>query len=337
MAATPNKKNKLTKEALIKKKANTKQTVGGVNTNVSVTKTQKEYYQKFVNLSVNDAPLPQGDGTIRISPFDDYFLFTLFDEVKGEDTPIDLSNVGDIFINFIGTTDEIDIKNHTQVAEADLSQGQVLFKITRSDSKKIIALDNNNFYISTKMVSALDDSISDESILYQGTWLAFDDASRLSLTSRIEEQRMVYSKELAMLREEINACNKDNKELLNSASEDNLTIQALQNSNDELTNELARLSADLSSTEIALANRNAKEAQRLAELNKTKRQQIRAINENAVTAQTGAVKPGFYQQAAKNLQNFTTDANPVTSREYIDRGRGRENFQKERDNGFDQF
>ena len=73
-----------------------------------------------------------------------------------------------------------------------------------------------------------------------------------------------------------------------------LTIQSLQNSNDELTNELARLSADLSSTQIELVNRNAKEAQRLAELNKTKRQQIRAINENAVAAQTGAVKPEFY-------------------------------------------
>ena len=308
-----------------------------INTNIPVNKTQKEYYQKFVNLSVKEEPLPQGDGTIRISPFDDYFLFTLFDEVEGEDTPIDLSNVGDIFINFIGTTDEIDVKNHTQVAEVDLSQGEVLFKITKSDSKKIIALDNNNFYISTKMISALDNSISDESILYQGIWLAFNDSSRLSLTSKIEEQRIAYSEELAKLREEINACNKDNKELLNSASEDNLTIQALQNSNDELTNELARLSADLSSTEIALANRNAKEAQRLAELNKTKRQQIRAINENAVTAQTGAVKPEFYQQAAKNLQNFTTDANPVTIRESVDRGRGRENFQRERDNGFDQF
>ena len=308
-----------------------------INTNIAVTKTQKEYFQKFVNLSVKEEPLPQGDGIIRISPFDDYFLFTLFDEVEGEDTPIDLSNVGDIYINFIGTTDEIDVKNHTQVAEVDLSQGQVLFKITKSDSKKIIALDNNNFYISTKMISALDDSISDESILYQGLWLAFNDASRLSLTSKIEEQRIAYSEELARLKEEINACNRDNKELLNSASEDNLTIQALQNSNDELTNELARLSADLSSTEIALANRNAKEAQRLAELNKTKRQQIRAINENAVTAQTGAVKPEFYQQAAKNLQNFTTDANPVTIRESVDRGRGRENFQRERDNGFDQF
>ena len=308
-----------------------------IDTNIAVTKTQKEYYQKFVNLSVKEEPLPQGDGTIRISPFDDYFLFTLFDEIEGEDTPIDLSNVGDIFINFIGTTDEIDVKNHTQVAEVDLSQGEVLFKITKSDSKKIIALDNNNFFISTKMISALDDSISDESILYQGIWLAFNDSSRLSLTSKIEEQRIVYSKELAKLKEEIDACNKDNKELINSASEDSLTIQSLQNSNDELTNELALLSADLSSAEIELANRNAKEAQRLAELNKTKKQQIRAIRENAVTAQTGAVKPGFYEQAAKNLQNFTTDANPVSIRESVDRGRGRENPQNERDNGFDQF
>jgi hypothetical protein len=308
-----------------------------INTNIAVTKTQKEYYQKFVNLSVKEEPLPQGDGTIRISPFDDYFLFTLFDEVEGEDTPIDLSNVGDIFINFIGTTDEIDVKNHTQVAEVDLSQGEVLFKITKSDSKKIIALDNNNFYISTKMISALDNSISDESILYQGIWLAFNDSSRLSLTSKIEEQRTVYSEELARLREEINACNKDNKELVNSASEDSLTIQSLQNSNDELTNELALLSADLSSTQIELVNRNAKEAQRLAELNKTKKQQIRAINENAVVAQTGAIKPEFYIQAAKNLQNFTTDANPVSTPISTNNGRGRDNFQKEIDDGFDQF
>ena len=289
-----------------------------INTNIPVNKTQKEYYQKFVNLSVKEEPLPQGDGMIRISPFDDYFLFTLFDEVEGEDTPIDLSNVGDIFINFIGTTDEIDVKN-------------------QSDSKKIIALDNNNFYISTKMISALDNSISDESILYQGIWLAFNDSSRLSLTSKIEEQRTVYSEELARLREEINACNKDNKELVNSASEDSLTIQSLQNSNDELTNELALLSADLSSTQIELVNRNAKEAQRLAELNKTKKQQIRAINENAVVAQTGAIKPEFYIQAAKNLQNFTTDANPVSTPISTNNGRGRDNFQKEIDDGFDQF
>ena len=48
-----------------------------IQTNISVNKTQKEYYQKFVNLSVNEEALPQGDGTIRISPFDDYSIFTI--------------------------------------------------------------------------------------------------------------------------------------------------------------------------------------------------------------------------------------------------------------------
>ena len=75
-----------------------------IETNISLTKTQKEFYQKFVNLSVNEEPLPQGDGTIRISPFDDYFVFTLFDEVDSENTPIDLSNVGDVYLTFINQT-----------------------------------------------------------------------------------------------------------------------------------------------------------------------------------------------------------------------------------------
>ena len=304
---------KLTQADLVKKKANTKQTQGGIRTNVSVSKTQKEYYQKFVNLAVNEKPLPQGDGIIRISPFDDYFLFTIFDEIEGEDTPIDLSNVGDIFINFIGTTDEINIKNHTQVAEADLSQGEVLFKITKSDSKKVLALDNSNFYISTKMVSSLDGSISDESILYQGIWLAFDDASRITLTAQIEEQRLAYIEELARLKLENDALKEDNKQLVDSAGGDTLSIQSLQNSNDELTNELAELSKNLKSTKIELINRKAKEAQRLADQQKKKRQQIRAIRESAVAQQTASTNPGFWRNAATNLQNFSIGVNPVTT------------------------
>tara|TARA_R110002096_G_scaffold66927_2_gene162622 strand:+ start:317 stop:1297 length:981 start_codon:yes stop_codon:yes gene_type:complete len=304
---------KLTQADLVKKKANTKQIQGGIRTNVSVTKTQKEYYQKFVNLAVNEKPLPQGDGIIRISPFDDYFLFTIFDEIDGEDTPIDLSNVGDIFINFIGTTDEVDVKNHTQIAEVDLSQGEVLFRITRSDSKKVLALDNSNFYISTKMVSPLDGSISDESILYQGIWLAFDDASRITLTSQIEEQRLVYSEELARLKLENDALKEDNKQLVDSAGEDTLTIQALQNSNDELTNELAELSKNLKSTKIQLLNRQAKEAQRLADQQKNKKQQIRAMRESTAALQTASTRPGFFRNAAANLQNFTIGVNPITT------------------------
>jgi hypothetical protein len=308
MAAT----NKLTEAELVKKKASTKQVAGGIRTNISVTKTQKEYYQKFVNLAVNEKPLPQGDGIIRISPFDDYFLFTIFDEIEGEDTPIDLSNVGDIFINFIGTTDEIAVKNHTQVLDVDLSKGEVLFRVTVSDSKKILALDNNNFYISTKMVSALDGSVSDESILYQGLWLSFAASSRITLTSQIEEQRLAYSDELARLKLENDGLKKENVELINSANGDTLVIQRLQNSNEELTNELAELSKDLKSSKIQIINRQAKEAQGLADKQKRKKQQIIAIQESSGAARTSSTNPGFWRNAAENLQNYTTGVNKVT-------------------------
>jgi hypothetical protein len=299
------KKNKLTEADLIKKKASTKQAIGGVRTNKSVTKYKKEYYQKFVNLAVNETPLPQGDGIIRISPFDDYFLFTIFDTIEGEDTPIDLSNVGDIYINFIGTTDEIDIKNHTQVAEADLSKGEVLFRITRSDSKKILALDNSNFYISTKMVSIGDESISDESILYQGIWLAFDEASRVTLLSQIEEQREAYSKELGILKEENARLNEVIKQLTVNVSEQDVTIVSLQRSNEEMSNEIAELTGNLESAALAALQIRAKDVQLLADTQIRKTQQIRAIKEIPVLAQTSASNPGFWRNAAKNLQNYT--------------------------------
>ena len=41
-----------------------------IDTNITLTAPQKEYYQRFVNLGVNDLPMPQGDGVIRISPFE---------------------------------------------------------------------------------------------------------------------------------------------------------------------------------------------------------------------------------------------------------------------------
>lgn len=315
--------NKLSEAEQIQKKAMTKQVVGGVNTNISITKKQKEYYQRFVNLSVNELPLPQGDGMIRISPFDDYFLFTLYDEVDGEDKPIDLSNVGTLYLNFLGDTDDIDIKNHTQVDEVDLAQGEVLFRITRSDSKKILALNNNNFYISTKMIDPDDGSTSDESVLYQGIWLAVDDANRITLTSQIEEQRLEYSIELAKLQAEIEALKIENGELVSSAEEDDLTIQALQNSNDEMTNEIAELTKDLKSTKIELINRRAKEAQAAANRQKIKKQQIRAIKESAKVAQTKSKKRYYYRNAARNLQNFTVGRNRTTFKDFKDELFGR--------------
>jgi hypothetical protein len=276
-----------------------------IQTNISLTQTQKEYFQRFVNLSVNEEALPQGDGTIRISPFDDYFLFTIFDEIDGEDTPIDLSNVGNIFINFISDSDEIVVKNHTQVAEIDLSKGEVLFRITKSDSKKVLALTNNNFYISTKMISDDDGSISDESILYHGTWLAFDDASRITLTSQIEEQRLEYSIILAKLQDEITATNAKNTKLLALTTQNELTIQTLQASNDEMTNEISELAENIESAKITEINRRAKAAQKRGNVQRETNQQLIALEKTDLSL-VSAGGESFFALASKNLQKYTT-------------------------------
>lgn len=279
-----------------------------IETNISLTKTQKEFYQKFVNLSVNEEALPQGDGTIRISPFDDYFIFTIYDEIDSENTPIDLSNVGDLFLNFVGNNDEIVIKNHTQVQEIDLSQGEVLFKVDKSDSKKILALDNNNFYVSTKMTDPEDMSMSDETILYQGLWLSFSDASRTTLTSQIQDQKLLYSEELAKLKLELDALKAEKEELVNNANDDTLTIQTLQASNEELTNEVAELEAKLDAQATAAVKRESKLAQQLANRQLKKKQQIRAIKQSRVAAQTGSKKRSFYRNASRNLEEFNLGA-----------------------------
>ena len=281
-----------------------------IRTNISLSKTQKEYFQRFVNLSVNEEALVQGEGVIRISPFDDYFLFTMYDEIDSEDTPIDLSNVGDIFINFIGTSDEINIKNWTQVNEVDLSQGEVLFKISKDDSKKVLALNNNNFYISTKMVSASDDSVSDESILYQGTWLAFDAANRDRLTSQIAEQQLEYSRELGILKEENIAIKLTNTQLLEEAGKDELAMQALQASNDEMVNEIAELTKDLKSSNFELINRRAKMAAAARQRNLKTRQQNTALQINSLP--NGGNKKAFFNAAAQNLQQYSIGVNNST-------------------------
>ena len=49
-----------------------------VQTNETYTSNQAEYFKRFTSLNPTAEPLPQGDGQIRISPFDDYVIFTIF-------------------------------------------------------------------------------------------------------------------------------------------------------------------------------------------------------------------------------------------------------------------
>ncbi len=231
-----------------------------INTEIPISKRQAEVYKKFVNLSVNEEILPQGDGTIRISPFDDYILFTLYDEVDNQDTPIDLSNVGNLYISFIGEDDIIKIPYYTNVQDLDLSQGQVLFRISEEDSKKILALDNKNFFISSQMVSENGDE-SDETTLYTGTFLSFSEDAQETMTSKFNTLLDSTSREIAGLQKQIEDLNAEVERLTQNNTNLETTVVALRESNNELSNSLAEVSAELSSSALQAAQANLEAAQ----------------------------------------------------------------------------
>ena len=235
-----------------------------INTETAVAPTQAEIYKRFKNLSVSEEILPQGDGTIRISPFDDYILFTLFNEVDGSDVPIDLSNVGKLYINFVGKNDIIKIPYYVNVYELDLSQGQVLFRISEEDSKKILALDNKNFFVSSQMMSE-NGEVSDETTLYTGKFLSFSDEAQESMTSKYNRLLDTSSAEVAALAEEVQKLKKERNELKNKIENNETTIATLRSSNAELTNSLADVSAELTSASLEAAQANAAAAQAAAD------------------------------------------------------------------------
>ena len=282
----------------------------------------REYFKKFTSLNPTAEPLPQGDGVIRISPFDDYIIFTIFDETgeNGElaDTPIDLSNVGTLTLVFVGANDEIRIPNWTRVQDVDLSQGQVLFRISKEDSKKILALDNQNFYISTRMEDQ--DGTSDESVLYTGTFLNLQDYTKQNATDKLNQQALLYSNELTELNATIKRLNEELANMISLDQDQIATILRLKASNLELTNQVAELSNQLGSSKSEVILNNAKLAARSSDLAIKKRSQIKAIQKKTNKESNRARQARYIKQAAENLQEFNTAKNPVRDKRDIING-----------------
>lgn len=282
-----------------------------INTEIALSEKETQVYKKFVNLSVNEEPKPQGEGTIKISPFDDYFIFTIFDETDGVNTPIDLSNVGTLYMVFVSESDEIRIPNYTNVQNIDMAAGQVLFRIDGDAAKKILALNNRSFYISAKMVDV--NGESDESVIYTGTFLSFAEEPKVSLSMQLEEARIQYSKEIAALQSQLTKLTADVQQKDQLISEQTVVIGSLKESNQNLSNEIAILTQQISSTKAEQLLAEATAAQKAEELAKLQRQQIESINKVKETASTAAKQKAFFTQAAKQLIKTIPGVNQVTS------------------------
>ena len=120
----------------------------------------------------------KGDICLKINPFDNFRLFTLYEDWRCDDRkPIDLSNGQKIYLVFRSKNKEIRIPEYDMIDSdytVDKVNGQVLFKIPKKQAVDILSLDNRVFYI-TRVYDVTDYTgekilSSDEEVLYTGQW-----------------------------------------------------------------------------------------------------------------------------------------------------------------------
>jgi hypothetical protein len=280
-----------------------------INTNIITDSNNQTFSKKFENLNVSENPLPQGDGSIRISPFDDYFLFTLYDEKNGQNVPIDLSNVGTLYISFIGTNDEVKIPNYTNVTDIDMANGQVLFRISGADGKRILGLNTSNFYISSKMKGE-SGTTSDESVLYTGTFSSVTSAARESLTSQLTKSTAELNTQITSLSAENSILTANNITLNKKIEELNTVVNALTSSNQELSNELAELTKELASSKQTELQQKAADVQALSDAVKSSVSQVTAIQGTNETVNPKE-KIATIRTLAKSNQRYMLTGNPT--------------------------
>lgn len=195
----------------------------------------------------------KGDICLKINPFDNFRLFTLYEDWRNDDRkPLDLSNGQKIYLVFKSKNKEIRIPEYDSIESdytVDKVNGQVLFKIDKKNAIDILAFDNNIFYI-TRVYEVTDYTgekvvSSDEEVLYTGQWKDESSNTVDNYTSQI--------KNLMDILEERNKQIKDLQESNAKLMEQNVglatTVAELQEENEKMSAEVADLEAKVNEYE----------------------------------------------------------------------------------------
>jgi len=191
-----------------------------------------------IPITQNDLMLDEGLNWIGISPFDNFFIFTLTGERNGQDIPLDLSDNQEIYINFYDKKNEIKVSSSFDDS-INPKKGEILFKIKTTDSRKILELSKNTYYITTKKSSITGES--DESVLYTGKFYEYDKLPDRTLEYKLESLLNKYNTETKDLTTKLSAEIKINKELNLENKSLEKEIFNLTKSNKKFNNKLEAL------------------------------------------------------------------------------------------------
>lgn len=235
---------------------------------------------RIEKLADNSTMYYRGDTCLEISPFTNYYMFTIYrennDEQIDDHIPLNLTNLGTLWLSFINGGNKIRIPNYTEAENIDMANGEVVFRISEEYASKILALSSKTFYISSAITDG--NTKSDETVLFSGSWSEYSTAMKASLTDTVAQLK----ENIRLLEEQ----NLENTEEFNKKLNDaNNEITKLQSENDRLNAYIAELEAKLDE-----ANINYIDATIIDSSDNSIPQAAKTMNEVKINLQANAVK-----------------------------------------------
>lgn len=120
--------------------------------------------ESSIDINSSETFRQQGELTFNIAPIDSFYLFRIYSEDNDKYTPVDLTTVDTLNINFINNAGDRFRIPYFPDTEADLKSGRVLFRIDDSKAKKILSFENRSFFITAET------GAGDETILFSGEY-----------------------------------------------------------------------------------------------------------------------------------------------------------------------
>ena len=203
---------------------------------------------RIQQLASNTTMYYRGDICMEIAPFTNYYLFTIYRESEDSEVdnhvPLNLTNLGTVYLSFMGGDNKIRIPNYKDAENVDAANGEVAFRISESEAERILNLSNKTFYISTVIEDGT--SSSDETVLFSGRWGDYANVMETSLTDTI-----------TALNETVNGLQ---SQITKTVAEYDEKVTDMQNKLDALEAEKAALEAQLAELESKVSSQDIIEA-----------------------------------------------------------------------------
>ena len=190
---------------------------------------------KLDQIASTDKVYQQGEGPIAITPFDNFYMFIIYNNAKssalgvGEPQLVDLTQVGTIYINFFDAVTglKIKLKSYNNIKELNPVNGEVVFKIPSDEANKILGIVDRTYYISAVLETG--GGTSEETLMYTGKWYNSIEKAEVVASDTITDLQNAYSTLIEATTKSDAAYEARIRELQSTTDYQNQYILALQN------------------------------------------------------------------------------------------------------------